>query len=150
MMKIDKYFYCYPNIYRLWAVISVAFWISALFFPYRSAPYYRENSTLVNQSYLLFELGWLGPFMGSIAWYANLPYVFVIIRMMSGHSPRKRLTYISSAIAYSIILPQYVYNFEVDGKFHSEIIYGTSVYLWLLSFSVVALVALCGAEDRGS
>ena len=131
-------------IFRVAAVFAGALWVAALFATFGSIMYgYASPQITANQpGRFLAEWGWLGPIQGSIAWYANLLLLWIMVRLVRGHFPGFKLPLIAAALSLSALLPEFVYDFEQDGKIHAVIIYGSAVWLWVGAFIAPSAIAL--------
>ena len=125
------------NVYRAFALIAVGTWTAALFSPFTDSGYVSSGTGM-----MLAKIGWLGPLVASIAWYANIPLAWIMIRMLRGLPPPRKITLFICGIAYTVLFPLKIWDFEVTGKFISEYLSGPAVWLWLASFTIPAGIAL--------
>lgn len=129
------------RVLRALAVLTVMLWIAALLSPARQITFgYGPHPHFSPfDGWSLTKFGWLGPVAGIFAWYANPLLLVIVVRLARGHSPGRRLSLIAIALAATVFLPGFVFDFELDGRFHPTFIVGPAVWLWVGAFVVAAL-----------
>jgi hypothetical protein len=121
---------------------------SALFLPGHqstSAGSILHHSDDVVPGWRLASLGWLGPLELCFAWFANIPLIICVVKMLRGSSPKQLTAVITSCLALSVLLPQLIWQ-PADG-WHTGHLYGAAVWLWLAAFGVVVLASML-SESR--
>lgn len=83
------------------ALVSAGLWLSSLFMPCIWVDI-GDSSALYYGRELLF-LGVFGPIGGVVAWYAHLPWLFMMARMAFGKTPGGILATVAVAIAASFL-----------------------------------------------
>lgn len=88
-------------------------------------------------------LGWLGPLELCFAWFANVPFFFCLMKMLRGRFPNRRFAIGTGGLAFSVLLPQLVYQ-PADG-WHTGHLHGPAVWVWL---SCVGITVFAGVMQR--
>lgn len=115
----------------------MALFVGALF-----APVLETDSAVPEHGYLFAAFGFLGPFEFCFAWYANIPLLLCAMRMARGLQPKRSVAWVGAALALTALAPHFIFDFEVDAKWHIDYFYGPAIWLWLGSFAVTVAAAL--------
>jgi hypothetical protein len=59
-------------------------------------------------------MGWLGPLELCFAWFANVPLIIFVVKMLRGKSPNQPVAVIATCLALSVLLPQRIFQ-PADG-----------------------------------
>jgi len=127
-----------PNRCRIAGLIVICLFTAALFLPGHqstSAGSILHQSDDVVTGWRLASLGWLGPLELCFAWFANLPLIICVVKILRGKSPRPPTAVITACLGLSVLLPQRIWQ-PADG-WHTGHLYGTAVWPWLAGFGVV-------------
>lgn len=127
---------------RFGLALSLGLWFGALLAPANevvSASRYVVRSVQPTYGYHLASFGWAGPLGLSIAWYANLPYLYCIVELLRGKPVPRRVALVSLLVAATGLVPHAIFS-EVDG-WHRASFTGPAIWLWLAAFVVNLLVA---------
>ena len=137
------------HLFKVAAVLVILLWCAAILFPARQIAYGygpRPEITIVD-GWALPALGWLGPLAGSFAWYANPMLLIAASRLARGEPPGTRLSLLALALASTVLLPAFLFDFERDGHLHSTFTGGAAVWSGRAAFATAAATALLlGAE----
>ena len=130
---------------RLEAIAAMLPWIAALFAPaYEIADGTRDTRV---EGWSLAAFGWLGPLAGCFAWYANILLFVAVGRLLRGRPLGRRLALWSGGLALTVVLPAFVFDPEVDGRFHRTVLRGPAVWLWLTAFLPIAVASFGGRRE---
>ncbi len=128
---------------RIAGLIVICLFSVALFLPGHqstSAGSILHQSDDIVPGWRLAILGWLGPLEFCFAWFANLPLIICVVKMLRGKSPKQLTAAITACLALSVLLPQRIWQ-PADG-WHTGHLYGAAVWLWLATFAVVVLASM--------
>ncbi|GEM_PF-2833759 len=134
-----------------WKNASLYLTIAALVIFLASLPFnciasYTSKHSMYGFSILL--LGWLGPLVGTFAWYANLFFCYSTIRLLKG-----KTVVISPIIAVLLSLDTFRYTeilLNEGGATVPVYGYGWGAILWFLSLGVIWLAAGIRSAQEGS
>ena len=102
---------------RTGVIGSCALWVAALFMPWYVASQASAYHRLLGApSYLLFAVGWCIPAWGTIAWFANVTLAISAYKFLSTGQAQVRLALVGSLIAFSVLLPLPIYDFEIGRR----------------------------------
>jgi len=82
-------------------------------------------------------LGWVAPLEFCVAWFANIPFVICVFKLLRGNMPGHFLSVFTAGLAASALLPQLIFQ-PADG-WHIGHVGGPAVWLWLVSIAVAVL-----------
>jgi hypothetical protein len=127
---------------RLGSVLALATWIAALFAPcaevVEGGQFTLQHVDALH-GYRLAALGWLGPLGLSIAWYANVPFLYCVWELLREQAPALKVFLIAFCLALTSLLPHISYS-AVDGR-HLAHFSGPAVWLWLMAFAINLVLA---------
>jgi hypothetical protein len=101
---------------------------------------FTPEQSITGDGLRLAELGWLGPFEASVAWYANILLTFGAVRMLRGRPPPLLTSLIAFCLALTAFLPHVVYA----GGWHLAYFEGEAVWIWLSAYAINAALAVHG------
>ena len=128
---------------RIAGLIVICLFTAALFLPAHqstSAGSILHQSDDVVPGWRLASLGWLGPLELCFAWFANLPLIICVVKMLRGKSPKPPTAVITACLALSVLLPQRIWQ-PADG-WHTGHFHGPAIWLWLSCFTVILLASM--------
>jgi hypothetical protein len=134
---------------RLGSVLTLAAWVAALFAPCAEvveAGQFAPRHLDALHGYRLAAFGWMGPLGLSIAWYANIPFLYCVWKLLRGQAPSLNVSLIAFCLALTALLPHISYS-AVDGR-HLAHFSGPAVWLWLAAFAInLVLAKLCNSSQ---
>jgi hypothetical protein len=134
-----------PRNLGLGSVLALAAWIAALFAPCAEvveAGQFTPPHVDALHGYRLAAFGWIGSLGLSIAWYANIPFLYCVWKLLRGEAPSLKVSLIAFCLALTSLLPHISYS-AVDGR-HLAHFSGPAVWLWLMAFAInLVLAKLC-------
>jgi hypothetical protein len=134
---------------RVTGFIVVGLFAASLFLPGHqrtSAGSILGQADDVVPGWRLASLGWLGPLELCFAWFANLPLIVCVVRMLRGKSPNRPVAIATACLALSVLLPQRIWQ-PADG-WHTGHFHGAAIWLWLSCFGVVLLASIKKPEGH--
>lgn len=108
-------------------------------FQYMNAGRTLGESLEVGKGWQLAAFGWIGPIGLCFAWFANIPLVVCVLKMLRGRPPGRRVSMVAACLALSVLLPHLILSFA-DG-WHTGYLRGPAVWLWLSCFGIVLFVS---------
>lgn len=125
-MKIFRYKYIH-----IW--ISIALFLACLFFP---AFYTTEGveEAIAWNSLLVLIFGWLGVFIGIFYWYANIFYLFALIKIKDLHMSSS-LGFVAFGLGLLFLTQEEILANE-SGDMTSITGYGWGYILWIASLGI--------------
>jgi hypothetical protein len=117
-------------------------------FQYMNAGPTLGASVEMDDGWALAAFGWAGPLGLCFAWFANIPLVACVFKMLRGIPPRRRVSMVSTCLALSVLLPHFIPSF-VDG-WHAGYLRGPAVWLWLSCFGILLFASKAPPVSRTS
>jgi hypothetical protein len=125
---------------RLLGIISLVTWCCSLSLPGLSL--YSENKQLFGFEILL--TGWLSPLMLNFAWFANIFFVFGLLKLLSGGAPSTSVLLAAILSIDTIRFDMYLLN---EGGATTPIYgYGWGAVLWFVA--IFTLLAAASLRER--
>lgn len=125
---------------RLAAAVIIGLWLSALFFP--SLGTCREGQVTWFEAETTVFFGWLAAFSGLLGWYANIPLIMALFRLVRGRMPSIGLAGFALVIASTSFLEVELAHNEAWSE--PLCAWGTGFWLWYSTQPLVLAVALWG------
>lgn len=143
----DRASACLGWVHRCGALVVLGLWVTAQFLPYTTTTQGGSGGVNRDYGYHLALWGWLGPLELNIAWYANIPLLVTVARILLGKRPHPRVTLVTTLIALDALVPAAWFDFEVSGQFRAIFLSGPAVWVWLGAFAVNAILGWSAAAQ---
>jgi hypothetical protein len=124
-------------------------WLAALFFPAIGA---QEPGQAVDwyENPVVVIFGWAGLAHGIVGWFCNLPFVYIVVRLLSGREPPAKLAIANALAAATMFLPYTLFTDSIGGATY-PMVRGPGFFLWFASVTIPAVeAALVGRRQRTS
>jgi hypothetical protein len=129
-------------------MLSMTAWAVSMFLPAIWVGNYSFGAAPQFKGGALLMLGGLGPLMGTMAWYANLPLGVMVLRLLDNRAPHIALSALSGALAASALLGFQMPGFK-EGADGGPAHFLAGAWLWLAAFVPPVIASLVEIRRPG-
>ena len=135
------------SLYKIGGLVALLLWCASLIAPY-DIQYHGHPPRLEEggRGYVLLLGGWLGPLNFSFAWYANLPLLYSIVKLLKGRPSSLWTATITAALAYSAFIPDRTRDWQMEQGAHESFV-GPALWYWLAASTVILAMSMGKSEE---
>lgn len=122
------------------AALAVLLWGAACFLPtFYVGPTTPPGHEKLWSGGLVLAIGWLGPMVATLAWYANIPWAISVVQGLLGRRPGRITTTVAIVLGLTMFVMQSAYG-EGEGG-HGPVSWRIGGFVWLASLLPLLIVA---------
>jgi hypothetical protein len=122
-------------------MLSMTAWTVSIFLPAVWVDNYSFGAAPQFGGGAMLMLGALGPLMGTVAWYANLPLGVMVLSLLDNRAPLISVSIVSAALAASALLGFQMPGFR-EGADGGPAHFLVGAWLWLAAFAPPLIASL--------